>query len=264
MMSRISETFTTLRRTDRKGFIPFIVAGDPDMETTQALIPELERAGADIIELGVPFSDPIADGPVIQRAAERALRHGSSLADIFAMLRQVRRTCAVPIVLFSYYNPLLQFGEARLATEARQAQVDGVLVTDLTPEEGSTFCGEMRRNEIDTIFLVAPTTAPKRLPRILGVCTGFVYLVSRTGVTGAREALPEGIAPMLAAVRAQTDLPVALGFGISTHEQVRAVWQHADAAVIGSAIVARIEAQRDEPDRIAQIGAFVRQLRGGG
>jgi len=267
-MSRITETFDALRRAGRKAFIPFIVAGDPDLETTAALIPELARAGADLIELGVPFSDPIADGPVIQRASERALRRGVTLGGVLEVVRQVRRAERVPIVLFSYYNPMLQFGPARLSSEACRAGVDGVLATDLTPEESAPFVAEMRRNGIDTVFLAAPTTTPARLPRILEVCSGFLYLVSRTGVTGARASLPEDLAGMLTAVRAQTELPVAVGFGISTAEQVAAVWQHADAAVIGSALVARLEAGLEaglgSPDRVRQLGDYARSLRGGG
>lgn len=262
-MSRISETFRSLKNKNEKAFIPFITAGDPDLETTERLIPELEKAGADIIELGVPFSDPIADGPVIQRSSERALRKNYTLFDIFSMVRHVRQSTCVPMVLFSYFNPLLQIGVSRLAADAKRVGIDGILVTDLTPEEAEPFRTEIRREGIDTIFLVAPTSSPPRVRLICEASSGFVYLVSRTGVTGTRDALADGIVPMIGELRRCTALPVAVGFGISNPEQVRQICQHADAAVVGSAIVAKIEEWGNDKDLVTKVGEFARWLKAG-
>ena len=259
-MSRIAETFARRSRAGRRGFIPFITAGDPDLETTRALMVELARAGADVIELGVPFSDPMADGPVIQRASERALRHNVGVADVLAVVADARRETDVPVILFSYYNPLLQFGHERLCAEARRAGVDGMLVTDLAPEEAEEFAATLRRHELDLIFLVAPTSTDARLALVAGRASGFIYAVSRSGVTGARDEMSAAAEQLVRRVRAFTDLPVAVGFGISTRAQVAEVWRYADAAVVGSALVAEIERQASAPDLVAQIGSFARLL----
>jgi tryptophan synthase alpha chain len=259
-MSRITDTFQTLKRDGRKGFIPFITAGDPDLETTRDLIIELARAGATIIELGVPFSDPMADGPVIQRASERALRHGFGLMEILDLIREVRKQTPIPIVLFSYFNPLLQFGLEKLVREAEHAQVDGILVTDLTPEEAGRFSAMLRAHEIDLIFLVAPTSTDARLQIIADQASGFIYAVSRAGVTGAREDLSAEAEKLVGRVRAVSSLPVAVGFGISKPEHVRDVWHYADAAVVGSAIVDLVETSAGQPDLVARIGDFARFL----
>ncbi|HLL14166.1 MAG TPA: tryptophan synthase subunit alpha [Pyrinomonadaceae bacterium] len=259
-MSRIAETFTRLREEKRRGFIPFITAGDPTPHATRALIPELARAGASIIELGVPFSDPMADGPVIQRASERALRGGVGVAEVLEVIRDARRETDVPIVLFSYYNPLLQFGAERLCAEARRAGVDGMLVTDLAPEEAVDFAATLRAHELDLIFLVAPTSTDARLGRIAERASGFIYAVSRAGVTGVQSTSSAEAGRLVGRVRAVTKLPVAVGFGISTREQVADVWRYADAAVVGSAIVAEIEKKGDTPDLVAHIGRFARGL----
>ncbi|HEY0099431.1 MAG TPA: tryptophan synthase subunit alpha [Pyrinomonadaceae bacterium] len=259
-MSRIAETFARLRREQRRGFIPFITAGDPDLETTRRLIPELARAGASVIELGVPFSDPMADGPVIQRASERALRGEVGVAEVLSVVREARRETDVPIVLFSYYNPLLQYGAERLCAEASRAGVDGMLVTDLAPEEAGEFAATLRAHELDLIFLVAPTSTDARLKRIAERASGFIYAVSRAGVTGVQNALSTEAGRLVARVRAVSELPVAVGFGISQREQVAEVWRFADAAVVGSAIVAEIEKRGDSPDLVAHIGAFARAL----
>ena len=240
-MSRIREKFAELKGSRRGGFIPFITAGDPDLATTELLLIELAAAGADIIEVGVPFTDPVADGEVIQRASERALRNGVTIGDALKCIAQAKQRVNVPIVLFSYFNPLLQFGGERLAIEARHAGVDAVLVTDLIPEEAQSWSETLYRHDLDPIFLVAPTTSDERLAHIAQQARGFIYAVSRTGVTGARSEMTRDAEAIVQRVRAITDLPVAVGFGISTAEQVREVWRFADAAIVGSAIVREIE-----------------------
>lgn len=259
-MSRIAGTFAKLKQRARGGFIPFITAGDPDLATTEALLIELTAAGADIIELGVPFSDPVADGEVIQRASERALRHRVTLADVLELAQRVRARISTPIVLFSYFNPLLQFGQDRVACEAKRAGVDGVLVTDLIPEEAQSWSEQLREHDVDPIFLVAPTTTDTRLKSIAQQARGFIYAIARTGVTGAREQLAATAEPLVQRVRRVTNLPVAVGFGLSTREQVEQVCRFADAAVIGSAIVRRIEQLNGANDLVALIGAFARSL----
>jgi len=259
-MSRIRETFEKLKCSGRGGFIPFITAGDPDLATTELLLVELAKAGADIIELGVPFSDPVADGEVIQRASERALRNGVTVHDALTCARNVRQHTDVPIVLFSYFNPLLQFGQEQLAAAARQAGIDAVLVTDLIPEEAESWTKNLLRHQLDPIFLVAPTTSDKRLARIAHQAHGFIYAVSRAGVTGERDEMTRDAEALVKRVRSVSDLPVAVGFGISTAEQVRAVWRFADAAVVGSAIVKQIEKLRDSPNLVKHIGEFARSL----
>lgn len=261
-MSRIAETFVRLKSEGKGGFIPFISAGDPDLQTTTALLLELAKAGADVIELGVPFSDPMADGPVIQRASERALKHGFGLREILAVVKEVRATIATPIVLFSYYNPLLQYGTDKLARDASLAGVDGVLVTDLIPEEADEFVLALTANDLDRIFLVAPTSTDERLRMISRYASGFVYAVSRTGVTGARENLSNEAELLVARVRKFFELPVAVGFGISTTEQVQQTLRYADAAVVGSAIVRQIEAGSGRTDLVAAVGEYVRNLIG--
>jgi tryptophan synthase alpha chain len=259
-MSRIANTFETIKRDGKKGFIPFITAGDPDLAATRMLIVELARAGATVIELGVPFSDPMADGPVIQRASERALKHGFGLAAILETVAQARAETNVPIVLFSYLNPLLQFGPEKLADEAKHAGVDGVLVTDLVPEEAAKFSGLLKARGLDMIFLVAPTSTDARLKMIAERASGFIYAVSRAGVTGAREELSAEAEELVRRVRRFSDLPVAVGFGISRPEHVRDVWRYADAAVVGSAIVAEIEQSSSPEEAVSRTGRFARQL----
>jgi tryptophan synthase alpha chain len=259
-MSRIGETFASLKRLGRGGFIPFITAGDPDLLTTESLLIELASAGADIIELGVPFSDPVADGEVIQRASERALRNGVSVRDALTCARKARQHIDVPIVLFSYFNPLLQLGEQQLAVAANEAGIDAVLVTDLIPEEAKSWTQTLLGHGLDPIFLVAPTTSDERLAHIAQQARGFIYAVSRAGVTGARDEMTRDAEALVKRVRSVSDLPVAVGFGISTAEQVRAVWRFADAAVVGSAIVHEIEKLRDSPDLVKRVGEFARSL----
>lgn len=259
-MSRIDEAFKNLRAEGRRGFIPYITVGDPDLDTSRALIVELARAGATLIELGVPFSDPVADGPTIQRAAERALRHGVGLGDVLRILAEARRETDVPVILFSYFNPLLQFGVERLAGECVRAGVDGILATDLVPEESADFNAVLARHDLDQIFLVAPTTSDVRLRMIAERASGFVYAVSRAGVTGARAEMSSEAVRLVERVRGVSDLPVAVGFGISTAAQVADVWAYADAAVVGSALVSEIEKHTGGPDLVARVGAFARSL----
>jgi len=259
-MSRIAETFARLRQDGKKGFIPFITAGDPNLETTRELIVELARAGATVIELGVPFSDPMADGPVIQRASERALRQGFGLTEILQTIAEARKQTRVPIVLFSYFNPLLQFGLEKLAREAEHAGVDGILVTDLAPEEAGRFAAMLRAHEIDLIFLVAPTSTDERLRMVAERASGFIYAVSRTGVTGAQAEMSIESEKLVSRVRKFSDLPVAVGFGISKPDQVADVWRYADAAVVGSAIVREIEKAQSATEAVSRVGRFAREL----
>jgi tryptophan synthase alpha chain len=259
-VSRIAAAFARLKRDGRGGFIPFITAGDPDLETTSALLIELARAGATLIELGVPFSDPMADGPVIQRASERALRRAFGIAEILETTARAQREIDVPIILFSYFNPLLQYGTERLSREAAEAGIDGVLVTDLVPEEAEEFSAALLANHLDLILLVAPTSTDLRLRMVAERASGFIYAVSRAGVTGARAEMSLDAEELVGRVRKISDLPVAVGFGISTAAQVADVWRYADAAVVGSALVSEIERLAGAPDLVQRVGEFARGL----
>ncbi len=262
MKSAIGRTFEELKAGRGKAFIPFVTAGDPDLDTTIRLVPAMAKAQADIVELGIPFSDPLADGPTIQRSSERALKNGYRWRDYLAAVAEIRRECRVPIVLFSYYNPIYQHGIERLAAEAHSAGVDGILVTDMTPEEADEYCACMECHDLDTIFLVAPTSSRERVKKIARCSRGFVYIVSRTGVTGTQERLSDAILPTLRNVREQTPLPLAVGFGISSPEHVRAVWEVADGAVVGSAIVREMEKAKDAAEIPEHIADFCRWLTG--
>ncbi|MDR1727886.1 MAG: tryptophan synthase subunit alpha [Acidobacteriota bacterium] len=255
MVRRIGETFRQLQAEGGKALIPFVVSGDAGIETTVRLVPELEAAGAHIVELGIPFSDPVADGPVIQRAAMRALAGGYGMADHLRAVEEIRKKSEIPILLFSYYNPVYQYGLEALARDAKNAGVDGILVTDVTPEEGDAYRAAMDARELDCVFLVAPTSGEERVAKIAACSGGFVYVVSRAGVTGARQALSDMVAPTVARVRRHTALPVAVGFGVSRPEQVRAVWEVADGAVVGSALVAEMEAELGRGGSPAQVAA---------
>ena len=241
MTSRITRRFEELRRKGELGLIAFITAGDPSLEATERFVLALAEAGADLVELGVPFSDPVADGPTIQRSSERALRAGTSLAGVLALISCLRRKTEIPLVIFSYFNPVLQMGLEMFASGAADAGADGVLLTDLTLEEGSDYRAILRGKGLDTIFLVAPTSTDDRLKRIAEASSGFLYLISRTGVTGAREALPEDLPALIRRTRAVTSLPLAVGFGISLPGHVSILGGLADAAVVGSALVTEIE-----------------------
>jgi tryptophan synthase alpha chain len=260
-LGRIEAAFDELKRDGRKGIIPFVTAGDPDLETTGEILIELAGAGATVIELGVPFSDPMADGPVIQRSSERALQKNLSLKDILELVRNARKKIQTPIILFSYFNPLLQFGLKQLAKEAKAAGVDGVLVTDLSPEEAGEFESELRANDLDMIFLVAPTSTDERLKLVAQHARGFIYAVSRAGVTGVRISVSDEAERLVTRMRQFSSLPIAVGFGISNRDQVNDVHRYADAVVIGSAIVSEIERlQGATPDLAKRIGEFVKQF----
>ena len=258
-MGRIADAFTTLKRDGKKGFIPYITAGDPDLATTEQLLITL-APHATLIELGVPFSDPMADGPVIQRASERALKNNFGLQDILDTAARARKQIDTPIILFSYYNPLLQFGLKQLAAAAKDAGIDGILVTDLTPEESGEFEAALRDAGLDMIFLVAPTSTDERLKLVAKHASGFIYAVSRAGVTGTRESVSAEAEKLVQRMRQFSALPIAVGFGISTAEQVADVQRYADAAVVGSAIVAEMERLADAPDLPRQIGNFLTGL----
>lgn len=261
-MTRITAKFAQLTSEGRKAFIPYITAGDPDLATTESLLLALAEAGADVIELGVPFSDPMADGPVIQRASERALKNPLGVADILPLVERVRAQSDVPIVLFTYFNPLLQFTKENLGGKLKAAGVDGVLVTDLIPEEAADFVAELRGAGLDTIFLVAPTSTDERIKLIAEYTSGFVYVVARTGVTGVRDRIATDVRALVARVRQHTSLPVAVGFGISTPIHVREVWDYADAAVVGSRLVLEIENNLDSPQLVARVAQLARALKG--
>ena len=259
-MSLITAAFERLKHEKRKGFIPFITAGDPDLQTTAALAIELAKSGVTAIELGIPFSDPVADGPVIQRASERALKHRFGIEDVINLIVGIRKQINTPIVLFSYFNPLLQFGLDRLSRLASAAGVDGILVTDLIPEEGANFLSMCRSCELDNILLAAPSTSDQRLRLIAQEARGFIYAVSSFGVTGARAEIGAEAKRLVQRLRRQSNLPVAVGFGISSAEQVAETWAYADAAVVGSAIVAEIERLAGASDLVYRIGDFTRRL----
>jgi tryptophan synthase alpha chain len=239
--TRISKRFAELRASGELGIVAFITAGDPSLDATHRFVLALAEAGADVIELGVPFSDPLADGPTIQRASERALKAGTPLAGILDLVRRVREVSQVPLVLFSYYNPVLQVGLGKFAAAASSAGVDGVLITDLTPEESEEYRGILGAHNLDTIFLAAPTSTDERLVKIAACSSGFLYLISRTGVTGAKDALPDDLPALVRRVRRITQLPIAVGFGISLPGHVSVLGGLADAAVVGSALVSEIE-----------------------
>ena len=260
-MGRIADVFDSLKQQGKKGFIPYITAGDPDLATTEQLLFTL-APHATLIELGVPFSDPMADGPVIQRASERALKNNFGLQDILDTVARARKQIETPIILFSYYNPLLQFGLKRLAQHAKDAGVDGVLVTDLTPEESGEFETELRAHGLDMIFLIAPTSTDDRLKLVAQHASGFIYAVSRAGVTGTRETVSVEAEKLVNRMRQFSSLPIAVGFGISNAAQVADVSRYADAVVVGSAIVAEMERCIGTGDLARQVGGFLDRITG--
>ncbi|HLA78873.1 MAG TPA: tryptophan synthase subunit alpha [Vicinamibacteria bacterium] len=239
--SRISERFALLRSRGGKAFVGFVTAGDPSLERTPEIAWQLEAGGVDVLELGVPFSDPLADGPVIQRASDRALKKGATLAGVLEAVRRIRTRSQLPLLLFSYFNPLLRYGLGRLATDARDAGVDGVLVIDLPPEEATEWLSMARPVGLDTVFLAAPTSPHERLASVAEMSRGFVYAVSRTGVTGEQDELGSEARPLVERLRGLGAVPVVLGFGISTPEQARAAAEIADGVVVGSALVRFLE-----------------------
>ncbi|HKP65290.1 MAG TPA: tryptophan synthase subunit alpha [Casimicrobiaceae bacterium] len=260
-MSRLHDTFARIRDQRVPGLVTYVTAGDPDLDRTAGILRALDRAGADVLEVGVPFSDPLADGPVIQRATERALAAGTTLSSVLDLLHSMRGEIDAPIVLFSYANPILRLGAERFADRAREAGVDGVLILDLPIEEADESRAMLARRGIDTILLLSPTTTDVRLRRAADLGSGFLYAISRLGVTGARDSLAEGAQEMVRRIRTVSDLPVALGFGISKPDHVREVGQWADAAVVGSALVDVIAREGASRDLNTRVEEYVRWLK---
>ena len=254
--TRIQKLFEKTQREKRSAFIAYLTAGDPTPEHTPRFVAALERGGVDLVELGVPFSDPIADGPVIQRASDRALKAGTTMAKVLTIARTIRQTSEIPLLLFTYLNPALRYGLDKLARDAKAAGVDGCLLTDVSVEEAGPYVKVMREAGLDTVFLAAPTSTDHRLKLVAEYSTGFVYLVSRTGVTGERAALSDSLQPLIDKMRSATKLPLAAGFGISTPEQAGVVAKMADGVVVGSALVREIERSADP----AKLEAFTRSL----
>ena len=260
-MSRIAQTFARIRKRGERALIPYFTAGDPSLQLTGQLLREAARQGADLIELGVPFSDPLADGPVIQRASQRALAAGVTLARVLELVREVRTEVSAPLVFLTYYNPVLAFGLKAFAKTAVEAGVDGVIVADLPPEEAGPLAAEARVTGLDLIHLVAPTSPPERMRMIARRSRGFVYAVSLTGVTGARAELPPDLARYLGELRAATTKPVCVGFGISTPEQAAAVARYADGVIVGSAIVRLVEAHAGSEALVSEVARFLASLK---
>jgi tryptophan synthase alpha chain len=260
-MSRLAQTFARLRERGTPGLVTYVTAGDPDLRRTAGILDALDRAGADVIEVGVPFSDPLADGPVIQRATERALAAGTTLSGVLDMVGEARKRVQAPFVIFSYANPIFRLGAERFADRAREAGVDGVLVLDLPIEEAGDFRDRLERRGIDTILLLSPTTTDERLRRAATLGSGFLYAISRLGVTGARDRVAEGAREMVERIRRASELPVALGFGISSPAHVREVGQWADAAVVGSGLVDVIAKAGASENLETRVEEYVRWLK---
>jgi len=261
-MSRLATAFEAMRGRTEPGFVAYVTAGDPTLERTAEILVSLSENGADVIEVGVPFSDPLADGPVIQRASERALASGTTLKRTLAMIRDTRATVTAAIVLFTYVNPILRMGEDAFVAAAAGAGVDGVLVLDLPVEEAGPFRAKLVAAGLDPIFLLSPTTSDARIRASAELGRGFLYVISRLGVTGMRDQLANDVEPLVRRIRAQTSLPLALGFGISKPEHVADVGRWADAAVVGSALVNVIAESGASPDVAQRAGAYVRWLKG--
>lgn len=260
MTNRITQKFRQLHSQRAKAFIAYITAGDPDLSTTEKLVYELEKVGVDIIELGVPFSDPMADGPTIQAASQRALKNNVSLVDILHMVSRIRQHSQVPIALMTYYNPVFHMGDDKFVAAAVRCGVDGVIIPDLPPEEAQLLRKHAYRSDLATVFFMAPTTTDERLVKILRASTGFVYYVSLTGVTGARIGLSQTIASDLKRAKRLTDKPVCVGFGISTAGHVRQAGKFADGVIVGSAIIKEIEKKLGQKDLIAHVARYVHGL----
>jgi tryptophan synthase alpha chain len=260
-MNRIDDKFATLKERGESALIPFVTAGDPDLDTTLRIVRSLERSGADLVELGVPFSDPMADGPTIQRASERALKTGTTLPLVLQMVRELRRHSAIPVILFGYYNPFFRYGLSRFAREVKSAGADGILCVDLPPEES----GELKRwtdaQQLDAIFLLAPTSDATRIRLVSEQGQGFVYYVSVTGVTGARKSFEDQLRGQVVAVRRATRLPVGVGFGVSTPQQAAWIASFADAVVVGSALIERMEKAKGWREKARRAEAFVASLK---
>ena len=261
MKHRIANKFRELKSRHEAALIPFIVAGDPNLDATAALVREFAARGADIIELGVPFSDPMADGPANQRAAQRGLKSGASLTAILSMVTELRKETEIPLILFGYFNPIFHYGCERLCADAARAGIDALLTVDLPPDEAGELKAPARRNGLDMIFLLAPTTPLERARYVVRSASGFIYYVSVTGVTGARTTLPADLQEHVTNLRSVTDLPIGVGFGISTPGQAADVARFADAVVVGSAITLLIEANATAPDLVTRVGELVGSMK---
>jgi tryptophan synthase alpha chain len=261
-MNRIDQRFHSLRRQNKKAFIVFITAGYPNLNITKKLILEFAKIGVDIIELGVPFSDPLADGPIIQEASQTALKRGVNLNNILNLVKMVRKDIGIPLCLMTYYNPIFCFGEERFVRKAAACGVDGIIIPDLPPEEGKSFIRLANKFDLDTIFFLSPTTTRERIKFVSGVSRGFIYYVSLTGVTGPRQNLPKDLTMNLKGIKKLTDKPVCVGFGVSDAEQVKSIYKIADGVIVGSTIIKKIKENIDKPDLIKRVGKFVSGLMG--
>lgn len=259
-MNRIDKKFKELKKTKKKAFIAFITAGFPNLSVTEKLIYELDKAGVDILELGVPFSDPMADGPVIQESSQVALKRHTHLVDVLNLVKKARKSVNMPICLMTYYNPIFCFPEAKFIARAKACGVDGVIIPDFPPEEGKDFIKAARRQGLDTICFLSPTSPKNRIKLIANASTGFIYYVSLTGVTGARSALGRDIRKNITQIKRVTNKPVCVGFGVSTSSQVKEIFKIADGVIVGSAIVKKIKENIGSPDLIKTVGSFVSNL----
>ena len=260
-MNRIEKKFKALKGQGKKAFIAFITAGYPDLSITEKLILEFDKRGVDVIELGVPFSDPMADGPIIQEASQEALKKKTHLVDILNLVRKVRKITDIPICLMTYYNPIFCFGEDSFVKKAVQAGVDGVIVPDLPPEEGKSLARFANKNKLDVICFLSPTTSRERIRSVSSIARGFIYYVSLTGVTGPRQALPADLLNNLKTIRKITRKPLCVGFGVSSRDQIKAIYKIADGVIVGSAIVNKIRENIGKPGLVKSVGNFVRQLK---
>jgi tryptophan synthase alpha chain len=255
-MNRIEQTFKRLKKKEQAALIPFIVAGDPDLKTTEALIAKMSESGADIIELGVPYSDPLADGPTIQAASQRALQKGVNLEDIFGLAKKLKEI-APPLVLLTYFNPIFRYGLKAFAENCQRSGIEGVIIPDLPPEEARPWVEEAGRVGVDTIFLAAPTSPPERISLVSKFSRGFIYYVSVTGVTGARGKLPEELKSAVRRIKEESKKPVAVGFGISTPDQAKEVSRFADGVIVGSAVVKIVEEEGKKDGLVQRVGGFI-------
>ena len=262
-MNRIDRCFAELKRRGDKALVCFLMSGDPDLDTTEKLVEKIAECGADIVELGIPFSDPLADGPSIQAAGQRALDGGTTLRTVLQRVKSIRERCEVPIVLMTYYNPIQKYGIERFAREAASAGADGVIMTDLPPDEAADWRSAATQAGLATIFLLAPTSTKERIELVANMASGFIYCVSRTGVTGARDEVPAELKDLVGIIKAASSLPVVIGFGISRPEHVRQVTSFADGAVVGSALVNVIADHAGSDELLQQAGDFVASLKGG-
>ena len=260
MSGRITDTFQRLKTAGRTGLVTYVTGGDPDLARSIEILRALDRAGSDVIEVGVPFSDPLADGPVNQEAAQRALINDVTLEDILACVKSLRTKTQIPIMLFTYYNPVLAYGADALAADAKESGVDGILCVDLPPEEATEYRASFAAQGLDTVFLLAPTSTDERVKLIAEATSGFCYYVSRTGVTGEQSSIESSVQPMVEKIKSLTDVPVAIGFGISNPDQAREIAGYGDGVVVGSAIVRMIGELGDTPDTAKKVGAFVKTL----